>query len=270
MVKAPYNVLFDVNIIGDKNIKAKVENEYIYKDEYGPVSVSESGRHLAILGSLLLADKAEDKNYYLATGANIKRHQFASFPVTQNFNLSAELISLDKKKGEVYGQILNEENETIYEAFISYSVLKDSLFSRLFKKYRIENSLQPFVQNPYTTRRGFSEINVCSDKIEAVYGVIAPEDCQGHFQEFPALPVAIIANLFGELGVRLFLHNFPKFSKAYFTNAKLSAERLAFHGEFLTFRAEVVTKSTDVLDFRCEALINDKVIARGESQIKGI
>lgn len=269
MVKEPYNILYDLHKETDKAITAKVDNEYIYKDELGPVSISEAGRHLAILGSIALADKADAQNYYLAVGADIKRHNFSSNTDSQTFKLFAEIISLDKKKGQVYGLIANEDNETIYEAVIEYNMLRDILFTRLFKQHKYTENIYKNV-SPYRERRGFSDEKISNDTIEAVYGTIAPEDCLGHFEEYPALPVAIIANLFGKLGVKLFLYNFPQLEKAYFTNAKLSAKSLAFHGEYLTFRAEVVSIGDNTLSFYCEAIVNDMIVAQGESEIKGV
>lgn len=270
MVKEPYNILYDLQKETETSIIAKVDDEYCYKDEHGPISISEAGRHLAILGSMVLADKADAQNYYLAVGADLKRHKFTSKTESQTFKLFAELINVDKKKGEVYGIISNEDNEIIYEAVIQYNLLRAVLFPRLFKQYKYTDIPQNNFKNPYRDRRSFSDIKISKDEIEAVYGTIQPEECLGHFEEYPALPVAIISNLFGELGVRLFLHNFPQLSKAYFTNAKLSAQRLAFHGEHLTFKAEVVTRGNDTLSFYCEALINNIVVAKGESEIKGV
>lgn len=274
MVTPPYNILFDVNEAPDKSITAKVKNEFLYKDELGPVGCTEAGRHLAILGSMALANEnpSTAKHYYLAIGAKFKHENFDNDNKNENdecFYLSVKVNHYNAKEGEVEGIIANSNNTVLYSAIISYNPLSEALFSRLFKAHRYTLPIINEI-SPYKNRRSFINKTITGDTITGDYGVISPNDCEGHFHEYPAFPIAIIANLFGELGITLFLDKFPVYNKAFYSNATLSAKRLAFHGEHIIFKGTINNRTEDTLTVQVEALINNKVVARGVGELKGV
>lgn len=270
MVKEPYNILYDVDKTEDDLIVAKVDTEFIAADEIGPISCTESGRHLAILGSMALADKVDDANYYLAIGASMKRREGTFTESSDTYRLMTKVLDYDRKKGEVYGEVINDNDEVVYTATIQYSILKPAMFDRFFKAQRFDGTIENPV-SPYIERRSFTDVVIEADSIEAMYGEIKPEDCEGHFHNYPALPVAIIANLFSEVAMRMFLHKFPNFKKVCLLTADLEASRLAFHGESLKFRGKIISQGSDnSMTFRCEGIIDDKVVAFGQSDMIGL
>ena len=268
MVREPYNIIFDYDEGSDGNTCGKVQNEYLYKNECGPVSCSEAGRHLAILGSIALSKNYETKNYYLATHADIKRVNDRTEHI-EFLNVRAKVISNGKRYGEIFGEILDDNNQIIYQATIKYQILSQLIFSKLFHSFSYKKEIKNEI-SPYQKRRNLSDIVITHTEITGTYGTISPNECEGHFNDYPALPVAVIGNLFGELSIELFLFNNPRFSKGIVVSANINAKRLVFHDEYLTFRGKVksITSSTSMLIY-CEAVVNDHAIADIEVEVVG-
>ncbi|WP_075344004.1 hypothetical protein [Tenacibaculum agarivorans] len=265
MVEFPYNLLFDFYVEGDK-ISAKVQNEYVQGNEKGPVICSEAGRHLAILGSILLSQKKRTKNYYLATSAKITRQNLTTGN-TNILDVKANIITIDKRKGAIEGTIFSN-NQIIYQATIEYQILQETIFSKLFNSHyyptKIVNNISPYKQ-----RRKLKDIRIQRDQITGVYGTISPSECEGHFENYPALPVAIVGNLLGEIGMELFLSKNSRFSKVIVLSADIKAKKLIFHGEYLTFRGKLKSMNETTAQIYCEAVLNENVIATADFEVIG-
>ncbi len=271
MVKAPYNILCELKKESDGSISAKVKNEFLLPDECGPIGAAEAGRHLSILGSIALSNTSDSENYYLAIQADIFRKTLSTNYV-ETFHLQSKVIFQDNRTGTVSGNIFDENNNVIYTINVKYQILRPSLFSKLFNSFAntiiIKNKI-----NPYRNRKKLFDIIIVKDKISGVYGTVLSSECEGHFKDYPALPVAIICNSFTELGLKLFLHHYSnEFTKAVGTHANINANRLVFSGEYLTFRGETKrnNKSDKTMIFYFEALVNNKKVADAEFEICGI
>lgn len=269
MVGFPYNRIFDLEKDSEGNIFGKVENEFMHPNECGPINTSEVGRHLAILGSIALSQYYDEKNYYLAIYADVKRAHKQEETVDV-FNLRAKVNSHGKRHGEAFTEILDSNNNVIYYATVKYQVLSQRVFSKLFGHFEYTGEIINEV-SPYKVRRELSDVVIADRKITATYGEILPNECEGHFDNYPAIPVAIVCNLIGRLGVELFLHYNPVFSKIVATSATINAYKLAFHGEHLTIRGELRSESgVEPAIVFCEALVDGKVVADSEFEITGI
>lgn len=267
MVKKPYNVLYDVELKTDDKISAKVQNEYFEGNELGPIICSEAGRHLAILGSLLLSQNSNSKSYYLATSAKIKR-KTTSIATVEVFDVEAIVLFSNRRKGEIKGVVLGAD-ETFFEAIIEYQVIKVPVFQKLFNSHFYNGKVYNEI-SPYKKRRKLSDLVINENEITGVYGIILPNECEGHFENYPALPVAIIGNLLGEIGVKLFLAKKARFSSVIVMSANIKAKKLIFHGEHLTFRGVLQSSNVDITRIFCEAIVNDKVIANADFEVVGV
>ena len=269
MVQKPYNIIFDLEEYGDESIRGKVKNEFLSANECGPISCSEAGRHIAILGSIALSRKSNSKNYHLATYADLKRKTRS----TGNGNilkLQAKIFSFSTKYSEIIGAISDTNNQIIYETTVKNKTLSQPLFSRLFSPFKYPATINNNT-SPYRKRRQLSDIQITENKVTAVYGNILPNECEGHFADYPALPVAIVGNTLGELAIALFLFHNSAYSKAIVLACKINAYRLAFHGEYLTMRGEVKSKNEGrSMWVFCEAMVNSNVMAAAEIEVAGV
>lgn len=270
-VKSPYYCLFDILPINEKCLTAKANNEYLDPNELGPVGGGEAGRHLAICGSLQLARSYNygESAYFLAVGATIKRQNLEVI-ASEYYQLEVCEKSLGKRTATVEGTIFNTHGEAIFVVEIHYQVVRNSIFSKLFAGNKKEISAIDY--NPYVDRKRLKNIRIEGSDARATYGVVQPEDCSGHFQNYPALPVAIIANLYAELGFALF-HSLTKnsFNKIALIESNISAERLAFSGEKVDFELTVTEiRSKDTIAFHGNVLSNDQLISKASFVFQGV
>ena len=270
-VEKPYNILENLQEFGN-GLKATITNEYLYKQEGGPISCGEVGRHLAILGSLALAKayNFNSKHYYLAIDANINRLNNDVY-TSENFTFYAESKELGKRKGIISGYVKDENGETIYEGEVEYQVIPEVVFNKIFAK-NLNNTPIENTVSPYINRKELTDFLISENGASANYGIVEPYQCEGHFRNYPALPVAIVANLFMELGIKLCkAKGFEIFNKLIVTKAQISASKLAFSGENVSFKAnleQIISYNEAVVSF--EALVEGNVIATGRAVMTGI
>ena len=135
MVKKPYNILYDINEELDGSISGSVKNEFLYKDKWGPIGASEAGRHLAILGSMALANQTNSKKYYLAVHAKIKRNNLTVQNI-DTLKLQSKVLTHNKRDGEITGDIYDANNQSIYTAIIKYKIFTPQVFLKLFGSFK--------------------------------------------------------------------------------------------------------------------------------------
>ena len=270
MVKLPYNILFDIREEMDGSMSAKVKNEFTLAGECGPINASEAGRHLAILGSIALSKEADSRYYYLAVQAKISRETHC-VGTEEIFNLQTTVISQDQRNGEVSGKIFDQNNSIIFSIIVKYQILSSPIFSKLFKSFfnttKIDNKFSPYIK-----RKKLSGIKINKNEISATFGNILVDDCEGHFPDYPALPVAVICNLFAELGLNLYFDQFSnEFNQAIVTHATINAKRLVFSGEYLTLRGtKIQGKNDHKMVVQSKAYVEDEIVADAEFELCGV
>lgn len=244
-VTKPYFALKNLTCF-DNYIHADFTTELINIDEAGPISAAEVGRHMAILGSIVLSKENPklERHHYLATDAIIKRHQSKN---TNNSNLHAraKLVSLNRKKGIIKGEILLPDTSVLYSVEVSYMVLVNTIFDRMFSEHRNETSFDPNV-NPYKEDIVFKNLKIDMKSCSASIGIVKPEHCPGHFKNYPALPVARMGTSMGKIGGIHFMHLNPSDKNKYtIKSAELHAKQLVFTGEEVMFRTEIVDPNAE-------------------------
>lgn len=271
MVEEPYNILHDLELQDDGSIKAKVVNEYIYRDEGGPIGGAECGRHLAILGSIVLAHAYHHKNrhYYLAIHAVLVRKHDKVFP-SDFLHLHVSPVLVEKRTGKVYGEMSSTEGEVIFSAEIDYMIMSQAVFSKFYDRFKTDVEIHNEV-SPYINRRHLTDITLNGDRVSGEFGVVEAHECEGHFRNYPSLPVALIGNLFGELGFTLFKQNLPGYKKIISPRTSIRAYRLAFSGEHVSFVGRISKYiSADTIQITAEAKVGDEIISNAEFELRGI
>lgn len=271
MVEPPYNILQDLEMTEYGGLRAKVYSEYLHPDEGGPIGGAECGRHLAILGSIVLAIgfHFKKRHYYLAVHALLNRIG-SRVNDSAYFNLYAMPIMAEKSKGKVYAELLDDRNEVLYTAEVEYMIMSPAIFTKFYGNYKVEEVI-PTNGNPYRDRRHLSNVVVEGDRIKGDYGTILAHECDGHFRNYPALPVALVGNLFGELGFKLFNATIPGYQKVISPRTSIRAYRLAFSGEFVSFVGRIAKRiAADTILVTAEAKVGDEIVANVEFELKGV
>ncbi|MDA3928887.1 MAG: hypothetical protein PF541_07990 [Prolixibacteraceae bacterium] len=239
-VTAPYFALTNL-FIQQEYVYADFTTELIHIDEEGPISAAEVGRHMAILGSVVLANEnpKKEKHHYLATDAIITRCTHKS---SSKFALKsrAKMMSISRKNGVVYGEIFENDGSILYTIEVTYMILGKPIFERMFEQFKVETNFSKDF-NPYTTDSDFFDLKTNIESCFASIGIVKPEHCPGHFKNYPALPVARMGTSMGKIGGIHFMHLNPNEKKKYFiSRAELHAKQLIFTGEEVMFRTEIV------------------------------
>jgi len=271
MVEEPYNILQDLKLHDDGSITATVVNEYIDRDEGGPMGGAECGRHLAILGSIILAHNYHHKkrHYYLAVHALLIRKTDRVF-ADEELKLRATPTMMEKRKGAVLGEVVSTDNEVIFTAEVEYLIMSPAVFSKFYEKYRVDEPVHNQM-SPYINRRHLSDITLNGARATGEFGVVSAIECEGHFRNYPALPVALIGNLFGELGFTLFKHNVPGYRRIISPRTSIRAYRLAFSGEQVRFVGRISKcLSHDTIQVTAEAKVGDEIVSNVEFELRGV
>lgn len=270
MVKYPYNKLYDI-YKNEGFLEAKVNNEYLTEGEDGPIGVAETGRHLAICGSIHLAKEYNFKNaaYFLATHAILKRSE-SDIDDSDFLNLQVKTIYKEKRKAKIYGEIFSSRKELIFSVEIEYQIIQQIVFNKLFKN-NINLTIPKNKVSPYVKRKTLKNIIISKNMAKGDYGTVLAEECEGHFKNYPALPVAIIGNLFIDLGIQLFQNNTNNtFKKVKIIHTDIKALRLAFTNENVCFSTNLKSIiSENTLFITGQAKVNDEVISTIEFKVKG-
>lgn len=267
-VSAPYFALKNLSNSG-KDTYCEFSPELRNIAEHGPVSGAEIGRHMAILGSVVLSKEnpRQQKHYYLATDAIISRRSFRAINA-ETLIARARVLDINRKNGSISGIVSLCDGSILFEVEVSYTIMTEALFERMFLPQRINTALLP-PSNPYSNDTVFESLELGVESCFANLGQVKPEDCPGHFENYPALPVARMGTSMGKLGGLHFMHLNPGDQRKYFIgHAELHARQLVFVGENVRFRTEVLEPKpvngltirtiayTDQSDFIAETICN--------------
>lgn len=267
-VTKPYFALTNFQQLNDGILQAEVTVENLSSSESTLISGAEAGRHLAILGSCVLAleNPLDSKHYYLANKAVLKRakkvkentHTANPQPIVLILQAKVVSLQLDQKFGSVEAKILTQNGDLIFTLNVSYQVLKADLFQKLFKRGYTEIPLT-IQENPYTQISNFNDVQYQANILTADIGRICPTKCIGHFDNYPALPIAILCGSLAKLGamhLKLMLNN-DKIVYAL-REVTMSASRLAFAGEMVYIESNFICEKNGEYTFQVKALDENK------------
>lgn len=254
-VQPPYYSLFDVAQEGARFHASAVAESPPYL-EVGPMPAAELGRHAAITGSCHAATLQQDdgRRYYLARGAEC-RYVPNVQPYGSEVRFTSDVAEMSKRACRV--SVTATAGGKPLAAFeINYTILTEAAFQRLF---RIRAQHTPAAPSPYGTLLQ-SALTQQGATVEQRIEALPVAACAGHFDGYPALPVAVLMGQLSYLAGRLFGDPPRPFRVV---RGEVSATDLAWAGETSRFRAwrdgtDESPESEPLHRFECEALAGDR------------
>jgi len=222
-VSPPYYALEDLTY--DGNLQARVNASQPQTSEVGPMRASEISRHAAIAGLVCAAMNREssERHYYLATNAHYRGFKNDA-PYGSDVRLEAN-ASHSKRYAKASVEL--RAGTPLARLDVTYSVLKARLFDKLFAaRHRDTPSVTSLAPLPH------GELSGGTDRLERRLKVLPDECCAGHFENYPALPVALLVAEVSRLS-ELVLD-----TDTFIHEAKVRADKLCWAGDPITFRVE--------------------------------
>jgi len=248
-VRPPYFTLEDLALEGTY-FEATARAEAPLYLEQGPMTAAEAGRHAALAGScnIAMAQRDNKRRFYLAKEA-LCRYTVNSAPYGSPVNFKSSITLFDKRQAATH--VLAEAGgHPLAEFDISYTILMETTFERLFKR---KAHPTPEVASPY----GKLLIESCDqgpDWAEQRLEVIPVHACPGHFQNFPALPVAVLMGQLSYLAGRIAGNPFR------ILRGDVRASDLGWAGEAISFRADRLSIDGNTQRYYCAATTGGREI----------
>lgn len=244
-VRPPYFTLVEPRLEGAV-FRASVTAEAPAGRERGPMTGAEIGRHAAIAGSCAVALQQRDarRRYYLAREADCV-YEPNPAPYGAPVALQASVLAADKR--EATARIaLAAEGRPLATLTVRYTVLLEPTFERLFQTRRLPFAPAVPALSPYArllTERFERDGARATAQVDAVPAAA----CVGHFDGYPALPVAV---LMGQLS-----HLAGALAPAPFRvrRGRVRAQDLAWAGEPVAFEATRLADEAEGWRFACAA-----------------
>lgn len=252
-VRPPYFALHHLQY-QDRVFTASAASTVRGGPETGPMPGAELSRHAAIAGLCVaaLAQQDDQRRYYLAQEASYTGvlHRAPSGTTVQ---LTAVLLDLNKRqaRASISAEVAGEP---LAQVEVLYTVLTDAAFSRLFRsRYQptfISSSLTDLAPLP------MGSVQVEGDRFIREIDQIPAGACAGHFEGYPAMPVAILMGQLAHLAGQAFGGPF------HIAAASVQAGDFCWAGESARF--EVMPEQVTALQttFACTAYASDRVIGQ--------
>ena len=247
-VRSPYFALQDLSA-GSGMFWATATAERPVTDEVGPMQASEISRHGAICGlcAVALAFGDDERRYYLAQDAKYTGFVNAA-PYGSVVFFEAKLLERNKRQATAEITVAAGGHELAH-LIVTYTILQESSFKRLFRsRYSPTFSNFQWDRMPDPPVGDFSiSGETLTMSLESV-----PEDaCAGHFDYYPAMPVAVLMGQLGLVAGR-------EYGQPYrVESATMAASDFCWAGESARFE---VTPGADRGTYQCAALASDKVV----------
>ena len=255
-VTEPYLALEDIRSPECGSVVAIAPFEHPLGRERGPMGAAEMGRHMAILGSLSVAslNEAHGRHYYLANRARFVR----SVGTLEPSALIGGAVCTRKptRMAKARVELTELSGGPVASLEVGYFVLKAEPFCELFGEHRRPTDFPP-LESPYAKELPIKIQNCRARRVRASLD-IAPEHCAGHFDGFPAAPVARTMQALTHCAGELLAETLGRPSLEFVVESgTIEAKQLAFAGSRLSLSVEVVRGREDVWDLRCRAAKDD-------------
>lgn len=246
-VRPPYFALQDVAV--EVGFSARASAETAPRSECGPMTAAEIGRHGAIAGLSSIAMASDDprRYYYLATTA---RCRFFCSPVAFGTPLefSASPVAVGAREAAA-SVLVTVGMHRVGALEIRYSKLREEIFARIFAKQH---------RPARRTGIGYRELPPfrLTGQGEAILESVPEEACAGHFDNYPALPVAV------RMGELIRLAGTVIGGEFWVTRADVEAQSLVWAKESAQLRATPLLRDGDYREFDCVATVGDRLAGR--------
>lgn len=253
-VRPPYFALRDLRLetaAHGEVLIANVSAEHTPNNETGPIQGAELSRHAAIAGlcAAASAQADSDRRYYLARQAWYTGFDSRA-PYGTPIQIRAEILGQDKRQARalVTATVLDEP---VCRLEVVYTILAEAAFERLFRSRRMETpDFERFGQVPLgaVERDGDAWIR----RVQSV----TLESCAGHFQNYPAMPVAVLMHQLKNLAGHAMLNGDT--GQFRVVRADVEAADFCWAGETVTFSVTPEAQSERQMTFGCTVTANDR------------
>lgn len=220
-VRPPYFALRDLAWVRGE-FSASANAEFPTSSEVGPMHAAERGRHGAIAGLCALAMSQPDsaRRYYLAQKASYRAYfSRASYGASIRFSARVEELSKRSGRATVSATVLGSA-EKVMDLSVEYLILTEPTFERLFREHRQATHSGPELLLPHTIRSAPGQRTIPS---------LPASLCFGHFDNYPALPLAVVLRELGDISGELFAAPY------WVSEAKITAADLCWAGQNVRF-----------------------------------
>ena len=249
-VRPPYFALRGLELEG-RHLAAHATAEAPAFLERGPMTAAELGRHAAITGLCHAAALQDDdrRRYYLARHAEC-RYVTNRQPYGAPVRLRSEMVELTKRGARAAVEV-TAGGDPLAEFEVDYTILTEAAFERLFRHH---GRLTPTAPSPYgdVLERAYRRDGPV---VEQVIDAIPAGACVGHFDGFPALPVAVLMGQLSYLAGQLFGDGAAPFRVV---RGSVDASDLAWAGESVRFRVLHVGTDDGAERYQCEAFAEER------------
>jgi hypothetical protein len=246
-VRPPYVALRDTSWDGGE-FSALASAEFPTSLEVGPMSAAERGRHGAIAGLCALAMSQPDsaRRYYLAQKASYRGY-FSRASYGASIRFSAHVEELSKRFGRAtIGATVLDSAEKLMDLSVDYLVLPEPTFERLFREHRQATPSGQQLALPHALRSAPGVRTIPS---------LPASLCLGHFDHFPALPLAILIWELTQMAGEMFA------SPYWIPEARLSADSLCWAGRPVRFEVAPSSSSLHEGRYATRAVNAQEVVA---------
>ncbi|MFC4453942.1 hypothetical protein [Deinococcus sonorensis] len=248
-VRPPYFALNNLHYSRGQ-FTATAVAEHPATSEVGPMQACEISRHAAICGLSAVAMNFgdDDRRYYLAQDATYQGYA-NSAPYGSDVSFEARITDQNKRQATAE-IIVTAGGQDLALLSVTYTILNEASFKRLFRSKH-----SPFFTNfrqtemPYLPSGEFVQTGrTCTVSVPRV-----PEEaCAGHFEFYPALPVAMLMGQLGTIAGRMYAR--PYRVEA----ATMTASDFCWAGESAQFE---VTALAENGSYACAALASGTVVS---------
>lgn len=255
-IRPPYFALDDMTLEGRYFVATAAAEAPPYL-ERGPMPAAEVGRHAAIAGlcHVALSQPDDKRRYYLARRAECRYAPNAS-PYGTPVRFQTELRSRSKREAQV-AVTATADGQPFASLEISYTILTKPAFERLFGDRAKPtqtggNPYRQLLQTSYTRGDGWAE---------QVIDHMPAGACAGHFDDYPALPVAVLMGQLAYLAGQLVADGPSPFQVL---RGQVEASDLCWAGERVRFRVERGKAQASSGRFSCRAYANERPVGEME------
>lgn len=255
-VRPPYFALRD-GVRAGRFLQATATAESPPFLELGPMPAAEVGRHAAIAGLLHAALEQRDdaRRYYLARAATCAYLPNPS-PYGAPVAFRTELLDLDRRSAHVRAEARTEAGP-LAQIELRYAILTEAAFERLFRHRAVATFAAPSPFGRLLTEAFERRGDAVSQTIEA----IPVAACTGHFDGFPAMPVAVLMGQLAFLAGQLFVDARGAPAPFRVVRGEIAADDLAWAGEPARFVVARDGADGDGRRYRCRVDVAERTVA---------
>ena len=248
-VRPPYFAL--QNLHADAaTFRATAAAERPVTDETGPMQACEISRHGAICGlcAVALSFGDDERRYYLAQDA-----RYTGFVNAAPYGCAVafEARLLERNKRQAVAEIsVTAGGHALAHLIVTYTILQESSFRRLFRsRYSPTFSGRQWDRMPDPP---VGEFGGRGETLSMTLKSVPEEACAGHFEHYPAMPVAVLMGQLGLVAGR-------EYGQPYrVESATMTASDFCWAGESARFE---VTPGAVRGTYQCVARASEKVVS---------